>query len=161
MNHQPPRTVGALALGSVGGWGRGLGLEESRRAEAQDVAAELDELGYAALWLSAGFGQGLPTVFGELLDATARMSVASGVLSIWHATPVEAAEGFAALDRAHPGRFLLGLGVSHAPNVDADEKRYERPWSRMVGYLDELDAQRPVVPPERRVLAAQIGRAHV
>ena len=143
-----------MALGSVGVWGRGLWLEESRRAEAQDVAAELDELGYAALWLSAGFGQGLPTVFGDLLDATSRMSVASGILSIWHATPVESAEGFAALDRAHPGRFLLGLGASHAPQVDADEKRYARPWSRMVGYLDELDAQRPVVPPERRVLAA-------
>jgi probable F420-dependent oxidoreductase len=143
-----------MMLGSVGVWGTGLWLEESRRAEAKDVAAELDELGYAALWLSARFGQGMPTVFGELLDATARMSVASGILSIWHATAVQAAEGFAVLDRAHPGRFLLGLGASHAARVDADEKRYERPWSRMVGYLDELDAQRPGVPPERRVLAA-------
>jgi len=143
-----------MALGSVGVWGTGLWLEESRRAEAMDVAAELDELGYATLWLSAGFGQGVPAVFGELLDGTARMSVASGILSIWHATAVEAAEGFDALDRAHPGRFLLGLGASHALRVDVDEKRYERPWSRMVGYLDELDAQRPGVPPGRRVLAA-------
>jgi len=143
-----------MALGSVGVWGTGLWLEESRRAEAMDVAAELDELGYATLWLSAGFGQGVPEVFGELLDATARMSVASGILSIWHATAVQAAEGFDALDRAHPGRFLLGLGASHALRVDVDEKRYERPWSRMVGYLDELDAQRPGVPPGRRVLAA-------
>jgi len=143
-----------MTLGSVGVWGTGLWLEESRRAEAMDVAAELDELGYATLWLSAGFGQGVPAVFGELLDATARMSVASGILSIWHATAVEAAEGFDALDRAHPGRFLLGLGASHALRVDVDEKRYERPWSRMVGYLDELDAQRPGVPPRRRVLAA-------
>jgi probable F420-dependent oxidoreductase len=143
-----------MALVSVGVWGTGLWLEESRRAEAMDVAAELDELGYATLWLSAGFGQGVPEVFGELLDATARMSVASGILSIWHATAVEAAEGFDALDRAHPGRFLLGLGASHALRVDVDEKRYERPWSRMVGYLDELDAQRPGVPPGRRVLAA-------
>jgi probable F420-dependent oxidoreductase len=143
-----------MALGPVGVWGTGLWLEESRRAEAKDVAAELDELGYAALWLSAGFGQGLPTLFGELLDATRRMSVASGILSIWHATAAQAAQGFAALEREHPGRFLLGLGASHALRVDADEKRYERPWSRMVGYLDELDSQRPVVPPERRVLAA-------
>ncbi len=147
-----------MALGSVGVWGTGLWLEESRRAEAMDVAAELDELGYATLWLSAGFGQGVPEVFGELLDATARMSVASGILSIWHATAVEAAEGFDALDRAHPGRFLLGLGASHALRVDVDEKRYERPWSRMVGYLDELDAQRPGVPPGRRVLAALAPR---
>ena len=46
-----------MVLGSVGVWGTGLWLEESRRAEAKDVAAELDELGYAALWLSAGFGR--------------------------------------------------------------------------------------------------------
>lgn len=143
-----------MTLGSVGVWGTGLWLEESRRAEAKDVAAELDELGYAALWLSAGFGQGLPAVFADLLDATVRMSVASGILSIWHATTDQAAQGFAALESAHPGRFLLGLGASHALRVDVDEKRYERPWSRMVGYLDELDAQQPGVPTERRVLAA-------
>jgi len=143
-----------MELGSVGVWGSGLWLEESRRAEAKDVAAELDELGYAALWLSAGFGQGLPTLFGELLGATRRMRIASGILSIWHATATQATDGFWALERAHPGRFLLGLGASHAPRVDADEKRYERPWSRMVGYLDELDAERPGVPPECRVLAA-------
>jgi probable F420-dependent oxidoreductase len=143
-----------MELGSVGVWGSGLWLEESRRAEAMDVAAELDELGYAALWLSAGFGQGLPALFGELLGATQRMSVASGILSIWHATAAQSAQGFGALERAHPGRFLLGLGASHARRVDAVEKRYERPWSRMVGYLDELDAERPGVPRERRVLAA-------
>ena len=143
-----------MTLGSVGVWGTGLWLEESRRAEAKDVAAELDELGYAALWLSAGFGQGLPAVFADLLDATVRMSVASGILSIWHATTDQAAQGFAALESAHPGRFLLGLGASHALRVDVDEKRYKRPWSRMVGYLDELDAQQPGVPTERRVLAA-------
>ena len=64
-----------MALGSVGVWGRGLWLEESRRAEAQDVAAELDELGYAALWLSAGFGQGLPMVFGELLHGEVQVRI--------------------------------------------------------------------------------------
>jgi probable F420-dependent oxidoreductase len=143
-----------MTLGPVGVWGSGLWLDESRRAEAKDVATELDELGFAALWLSAGFGQGVPTVFGDLLDSTRRMTVASGILSIWHATAAQAAEGFVALDRAHPGRFLLGLGVSHAPRVDADELRYTRPWARMVGYLDELDAEQPSVPPERRVLAA-------
>lgn len=143
-----------MILGSVGVWGTGLWLEESRRAEARDVAAELDELGYGALWLSAGFGQGLPTVFADLLDATNRMSVASGILSIWHATAAQAAKGFADLERAHPGRFILGLGASHALRVDGDEKRYERPYSQMVGYLDELDDQLPGVPPGRRVLAA-------
>lgn len=66
---------------------------------------------------------------------------------------VSAIKGFDTLDHAHPGRFLLSLGASHAPRVDPDEQRSERPWSRMVGNLDELEAQRPGVPSKRRVLA--------
>ena len=49
-----------------------------------------------------------------------------------------------------PGRFLLGIGTSHGPVV-AD---YARPYSKMVAYLDALDALTTPVPPARRVLAA-------
>ncbi len=129
-----------MALGPVGVWGTGLWLEHDRRSEALDVAAELEELGYSSLWLSAGFERGVPAVFGDLLAGTDRVTVASGILSIWHSTPAETAAAVAALETAHPGRFLLGLGASHAPRVEGDGTRYERPYSRMVAYLDELDA---------------------
>jgi probable F420-dependent oxidoreductase len=52
------------------------------------------------------------------------------------------------VDAAHPGRFVLGLGVSHAKLAD----QYRRPYSALVAYLDALDAAG--VPAERRVLAA-------
>ncbi|MFP5347968.1 MAG: LLM class F420-dependent oxidoreductase [Actinomycetes bacterium] len=143
-----------MDVGRVGVWGTGTWLDESRRDEAKDVAAELDDLGYGSLWLSAGFGEGVPTVFGDLLDATRRLAVASGILSIWHSTPQQTADGFERLEQRHPGRFLLGLGASHAPRVEQAGERYNRPYSRMVGYLDQLDAQQAVVPVERRVLAA-------
>ena len=143
-----------MELGRVGVWGAGVWLDESRRDEAKDVAAELDDLGYGSLWLSAGFGQGVPTVFGDMLRATQRLVVASGILSIWHSTPDETSSGFDALEQRHPGRFLLGLGASHAPRVEQAGDRYARPYSRMVDYLDQIDAQQPSVPVERRVLAA-------
>ena len=57
---------------------------------------------------------------------------------------------WAALDTRYPGRFLLGLGASHAPLAED----YSRPYSHMVSYLDALDADENPVAPDRRVLAA-------
>lgn len=135
-------------------WASGIWLQESRRAEAREVAAELQELGFTSLWLSAGFGDGVPTIFADLLGATRTLTVASGILSIWHSTPAQTTSAVADLDRAFPDRFLLGLGASHAPRVEGEGRRYARPYSRMVSYLDGLDAERPPAPRDRRVLAA-------
>jgi probable F420-dependent oxidoreductase len=138
----------------VGVWGRGNWLDHSRRAEACEVAAEIEELGYESLWLSAGFEDGVPSVFGDLLNATNSLTIASGVLSIWHSTATQTATAFNSLDQLHPGRFLLGLGASHGPMVEASKQVYERPYSRMVHYLDELGEQQPGVPIENLILAA-------
>jgi len=115
-----------------------------------DVAAELEELGYTALWSSGGFQAGLSRHFEGLLAATTRVKVDSGIVSTWSTTPEEIALSIADLDLGHPGRFVLGLGASHAPIVE----NYARPYSHMVEYLDGLDAARPSVAAERRVLAA-------
>jgi probable F420-dependent oxidoreductase len=128
--------------------------DEALRSEACDVAAELEELGFSGLWLSAGFGHGLPSVFAELIAATSEMTVAAGILSIWHATAGVAAQAFADLEGAHPGRFLLGLGTSHPTSLEGTGIEYQKPYSRMVDYLDDLDAGALAVPAERRILAA-------
>jgi probable F420-dependent oxidoreductase len=143
-----------MGLGPIGVWGTGIWLQEARRQEATEVAAELEELGYTSLWLSAGFGSGVPALFDDLLGATRTLTVASGILSIWHSTPAQTATAVADLQRDHPGRFMLGLGASHAPRVERNGQEYARPYSRMVDYLDALDQGTPATPPERRVLAA-------
>lgn len=143
-----------MANRPVGVWGRGNWLDHSRRAEACEVAAEIEELGYESLWLSAGFEDGVPSVFGDLLNATNSLTIASGVLSIWHSTATQTATAFNSLDQLHPGRFVLGLGASHGPMVEASNQVYERPYSRMVHYLDELEEQQPGVPIENLILAA-------
>jgi len=137
-----------MDLGRVGVWWSGTW----RRADdgSADVAAELEDLGYGALWSSGGFEPGLAERFGRLLSATTHMKVASGIVSIWASTPDEIARAAADLDALHPGRFVLGLGASHAAIVED----YARPYARMVGYLDMLDAAGPVVAKDRRVLAA-------
>ena len=92
--------------------------------------------------------------FERLLAANRLLKVASGIHSIWTVPAVETAAEVERLEADHPGRFLLGLGVSHAPLVQGIGERYEHPFGRMVGYLDELDAAASPVASERRVLAA-------
>jgi probable F420-dependent oxidoreductase len=135
-------------LGRVGVWWSGSWTLDDD--VSVDVAAELEALGYTALWSSGGFRPGLSTRFDRLLAATTRMSVLSGIVSIWATPPEEISRAVADLDDRYPGRFHLGLGVSHAPIVEA----YARPYSHMVGYLDVLDAAGPEVGRGRRVLAA-------
>ena len=141
-----------MELGKVGIWWSGTWSGSDRSPGA--AATEMESLGYGALWSSGGFEPGFPDRFGRLLDATEQLAVASGILSIWHATPEQAANGAAALEVAHPGRFLLGLGTSHAPVVEQLGTRYIHPYTRMVHYLDELDALGTAVAADRRVLAA-------
>jgi probable F420-dependent oxidoreductase len=141
------------ALGDVGVWSNPLRYHPDR-AEAADAAAELEELGYGTLWLPDIGGDVLGDV-GGILDATRSVAVATGILNIWMHPAPKVAAGVTALEERHPGRFLLGLGASHAVVVDAEEPgRYRRPLSVMREYLDEIDAAATPVPRERRLLAA-------
>ena len=143
-----------MELGAVGIWGSGPWRVDDRTAEASEVAAELDELGFGALWVSGGQQPGLSVRYRKLLDATSRLSIASGILNVWLTGADEIARAVAGLEAAHPDRFLLGLGVSHAPLVERGGHAYTRPYSRMVAWLDDLDRQEPTVPAGRRILAA-------
>jgi len=115
-----------------------------------DAVAELETLGYSALWTTGGFGPGLSPRFDRLLAAATRLTVVSGIVNIWLTPADELARQVAAVDERHPGRFVLGLGASHAPVVE----HYARPYGQMVGFLDALDAARPTVAREQRLLAA-------
>jgi len=125
------------------------------RAEAREAFAELDELGFAALWVPGGGGNEILDVASDLLAASPRMVFATGILNVWMHEPEDVAARHGALVDGYPGRFLLGLGVSHGSLVEANtDRRYERPMQVMVEYLDALDSARRPVPRTERVLAA-------
>ena len=121
-------------------------------AAAAEPAAELEELGYQALWL--GMSAGNLTLPEALLAATSRMAVATGIVSVWDAPPAVVAAGYQRISDAHPGRFLLGLGASHAHVVERGGGTYVRPYTRVAEFLDGLDAASPPVPAGGRALAA-------
>lgn len=123
------------------------------RGAAREAASELEQLGYGALWFP-----NRPATFElarDLLDATSRITIATGIASIWAHPAEEVAATHHALTQAYPNRFVLGLGVSHAHLVNRGQPdRYERPFEHMRAYLDALDAAPNPVPAEERVLAA-------
>jgi probable F420-dependent oxidoreductase len=139
-------------VGTYGIWCADLRVNDID--EATGAAAELEDLGFGALWLP-GRGADIYERVSALLDATERIVVATGVVTIWRHGAVEAAAAHAEITRRHPGRFLLGIGVSHAQIVDRTEPgRYAKPLQHLAAYLDELDAASPPVPKEERLLAS-------
>lgn len=137
-----------MDLGRIGIWWSGSWRDPED--PGRSVAPALEELGYGALWSSGRFDPGLSPHFEKLLAATDHVPVASGIVSIWAGAAEDVGPAVAALDVTYPDRFLLGIGTSHSVAV-AD---YSRPYSKMVAYLNALDALPTPVPPERRVLAA-------
>jgi probable F420-dependent oxidoreductase len=126
-------------LGRVGVWFGGLGW--APWPEAQAAARRIEELGYGALWLSeTPFGREPLAFAASLLAATERLPLATGIASIWARDALAARNGAMALGEQHPGRFTLGLGVSHAPAVQVRGQVYDKPLTAMRTYLDAMDS---------------------
>lgn len=147
----------SIQLGAFGVWT--FQLDVLSAARMQETAAELEELGYGAVWYGEAIGREALTKAGLLLAATKRTVIATGIANIYGRDPVTMAAGQKTLAEAYPNRFLLGLGVSHIPLVEKVRgHQYDKPVPTMRAYLDAMD-QAPyqaVPPPSKppRVLAA-------
>ena len=141
-----------MDLSGVGVWSSQLRYGDP--AAAAEAAAELEELGFTALWIPDVGGQVFDSV-GHLLSSTQRVVIATGILNLWMHEPSDVAATYASLTATHGERFLLGIGVSHAPLIDSKEPgRYRKPLAATRAYLDALDATDQPVPVSNRVLAA-------
>ncbi|MEP6694956.1 MAG: TIGR03620 family F420-dependent LLM class oxidoreductase [Chloroflexota bacterium] len=155
-DHAEARTW-AKRLGRVGAWT--FDIERLTAAAARDYVRELETLGVGVLWIPESLGS--KEVFahaGLLLAASDKLIIATGIANIWARDATAMANGQRALCEAYPGRFLLGIGVSHAPVVKMRGASYEKPVEHMAGYLDAMDKApftgvAPAEPPSR-VLAA-------
>ncbi|ORA14133.1 LLM class F420-dependent oxidoreductase [Mycobacterium arosiense] len=111
------------------------------------LAAGIESLGYGAAWIGGSPDAELSWVEPALARTTS-LQLASGIVNIWSAPAGAVAQSFRRIESAHPGRFLLGIGVGHPEHTED----YVKPHDALVSYLDELDAA--LVPTSRRVLAA-------
>jgi probable F420-dependent oxidoreductase len=144
----------AVDLGRIGIWASsGLWEEGGKLSEdGAEAAAELEELGYGTAWL--GRAEGNLVLAEALLDATSRLVVGTSIVSIWMYDPPLVAASYRRVSDRHGDRLLVGLGVGHAPAVEATGQQYVRPVQTMQRYLDELDAGEPGIPKDARALAA-------
>jgi len=146
-----------MNLGRIGVWTSTLDAQPALQAQA--AAQEIERMGYAAIWFPESVRREALSNAGLLLAATSRIVVATGIASIYARDATTMAAGQKTLAEAYPGRFLLGLGVSHRPNVEQVRGHvYGKPVATMRAYLEAMSKApyQSVEPPERpqTVLAA-------
>ena len=145
----------AKRIGTVGVWT--FEAERMPAATERDYARAVESLGFATLWIPESLGSKEAFTHASLLlSSTKTLVIATGIANIWARDAVAMANGARTLVDAYPDRFLLGLGVSHAPSVRTRGQNYARPLEYMRRYLDAMDAA-PYVGPKveaPRVLAA-------
>jgi probable F420-dependent oxidoreductase len=130
----------SIELGKIGIWRHPSGLNP-------ELLAEVEALGYGAIWLG-GSPAGDLAVVEDVLRATDHIAVATGILNVWKDDAATVAPSYHRIAAKYPGRFLLGLGIGHPEAT----QEYQQPYAKLVSYLDELDDLG--VPAEGRALAA-------
>ncbi len=146
-----------MNLGRIGLWTADFDLQPM--SKAQEAIAQVEEMGYGAVWVPEAVIREPFASTALLLSATKKLVLGTGIASLHARTAQTMQAGWKTLTEAFPDRFLLGIGVSHAPMVQGVHKgNYDKPYSTMVEYLDEMDkgiffGAAPTTAPQR-VLAA-------
>jgi probable F420-dependent oxidoreductase len=131
-------TKPSVDLGRVGIWYGSI--DALPTPEAQRAAQVVEELGFGALWVAEAVGRDPFVSSAVLLSATSQLKLATGIANIYARDPMTMVAGQKTLAEAFPGRFLLGIGVSHGHLVAGVRKHdYSKPYSYMVEYLDRMD----------------------
>ncbi|MGH7894731.1 MAG: TIGR03620 family F420-dependent LLM class oxidoreductase [Candidatus Binatia bacterium] len=145
-----------MDLGRVGIWHF---LDLFPAPVAQAAAREIESLGFKALWIPEALGREAFTHAAVLLAGTERLVIATGIANVWGRDAMAMAAAQRTLAEAYPDRFLLGMGVSHAPLVAGMRGHsYDKPLSYLRAYLDAMDAApfmaaAPAAPPPRVIAA--------
>jgi len=130
-------------------------------AQLAELCGRVEELGYSTLWYPEAFNYETFGVGSYLLAKSSKLIVASGIANIYARDPAASVMGHNTLNALYDGRFVLGLGVSHAPLVsDVRGHEYRRPLATMRRYLDDMDrawAALGGAPAVKQVVLAALG----
>jgi probable F420-dependent oxidoreductase len=123
------------------------GVWRSTADATPELATHLERLGFGTLWLGGSPTGDLHDV-DPLLAATSMLTIATGIVNVWQSDARETAAAYARVEAAHPGRFVLGVGIGHREAT----AEYSSPYETLRRYVEDvLDAG---VPADRLVLAA-------
>jgi len=107
--------------------------------DLRHAVAEIEEMGFGTIWIGESIGREPFAACAIILEATSHITVATGIANIWVRDATAMMNGSRTLAEAWPGRFVLGIGVSHAPLLQARGHQYEHPLAAMRAYLDAMD----------------------
>lgn len=145
-----------MNLGRVGLWTATFDMQPMKKS--QEAIAQVEAMGFKTVWVPEAVLREPFASTSLLLSATENMVLGTGIAGIHARTAQTMNAGWRTVSEAFPDRFVLGMGVSHAPMVTGAHKvNYSKPYSTMVQYLDNMDqavffSPQPTSP--RRVLAA-------
>jgi probable F420-dependent oxidoreductase len=138
----------AVELGRTGVWASRRLLGDLGSAQVRDISATLEQAGYGALWVGTADAD-LATAQDVLADTTS-LAYATGIVNVWTEPLDRVVAAYHRVDDAHPGRVLLGVGAGHREAT----QEYQKPYEKLVEYLDALAAAPRPVPVEGTALAA-------
>jgi probable F420-dependent oxidoreductase len=128
----------SVDLGRVGIWYGGI--DALATPDARRAVQLIEELGFPSMWVAEAVGRDPFVSSAVLLAATEQLKIATGIANIYARDPMTMVAGQKTLAEAFPGRFLLGMGVSHGHLVAGVRKHdYSKPYSYMVEYLERMD----------------------
>ena len=129
--------------------------------QCAELAQRVEELGYSTMWYPEAFNYETFAIAAYLLGHTEKLQVASGIANIYARDPAASAMGHNSLNALYGGRFVLGLGVSHAPLVsDVRGHEYKKPVATMRAYLDGMDQAWKAMdstPEKKQLVLAALG----
>jgi probable F420-dependent oxidoreductase len=126
-------------LGPYGLWT--FALDRQPWSRAREAAAEIESMGWDAIWIPEATNRNALVNATLLLEATSSVVIATGIAPIHNRDAMASVNGQRTLDEAFPGRFLFGLGVSHPWLVEGIRGgRYTKPLATMRAYLEAMDA---------------------
>lgn len=145
-----------MKLDKLGVWTM---LDQLSSTESAAFAQKVEQLGYSALWQPEGFGRNMLVQSGWLLANTSNLIVATGIVNVYARDAIAMVGAQYGLAEQSQGRFLLGMGVSHAPAVSGMRgHHYGKPVATMREYLTamrahEYQAARPAENPPTVIAA--------
>jgi probable F420-dependent oxidoreductase len=126
-----------MEIGKYGVW---FFLDAMNAAQGVQFAQKVEKLGYSALWIPEAVGREPFAEIGFLAAQTRKLILATGIANIWARDPMTMMAGARTLAEVSGGRFLLGIGVSHAPLVRIRGRDFVKPYSYMREYVPKMKA---------------------
>ena len=130
-----------MQIGRLGVW---YGMDKLNAAQIRPFLALLERLNYDVLWYPESRGYESLSLAGFLLGNSTKLKIGSSIANIYARDSFTARRGMLSLNSLYGDRFILGLGVSHAPTVEGLRGHvYAKPVPAMRAYLDGTTKDQP------------------